>query len=420
MPRRSILSALDRDKLVALPEDDDELIERYAFTELDDSLIRQRRGDANRLGFAVQLCLLRYPGFPLGTDMPVSVPLFHWVARQLQVDAASWVDYGLRADTRRDHLRELRSYLNLSPFGLSDFRSVVHDLTELGLQTDTGLVLARRALEIVRERHVILPAVTVIDRMCAIAVTRANRQIHRTLVSKLTEQHRQRLDGLLELKPESDITWMVWLRQSPQRPNSRFVNEHIDRLKALIAVGLPDGIGRHIHQNRLLKMAREGGRMTPKDLRRFEDERRYATLVAVIIECMATVTDELIELHDRIMVRIFSVAKNKHQEQFHQQGKSINDKVRLYSQIGQALLSAKKAGSDPMQPSSLSFPGMISPTASPRRRSWPSPSPSTICTSLVTNSACCVAILQHSWTSFHCVRLRPRKACSMPSSCCAP
>ena len=93
MPRRSILSVLDRDKLVALPKDDDELIERYAFTELDDSLIRQRRGDTNRLGFAVQLCLLRYPGFALGTDMPVSVPLFQWVARQLRVDAASWADY---------------------------------------------------------------------------------------------------------------------------------------------------------------------------------------------------------------------------------------------------------------------------------------------------------------------------------------
>ncbi|WP_407224976.1 DUF4158 domain-containing protein [Enterobacter kobei] len=46
----------------------DDLIRYYTFNDSDLSLIRQRRGDANRLGFAVQLCLLRYPGYALGTD----------------------------------------------------------------------------------------------------------------------------------------------------------------------------------------------------------------------------------------------------------------------------------------------------------------------------------------------------------------
>ena len=34
------------------------------------------------------------------------------------------------------------------------------------------------------------------------------------------------------------------------------------------------------------------------------------------IEGMATVTDELFDLHERIMFKMFSAAKNKHQEQF--------------------------------------------------------------------------------------------------------
>ena len=52
-------------------------------------------------------------------------------------------------------------------------------------------------------------------------------------------------------------------------------------------------------------------------------------------------------LHDRILVKLFSGAKHKHQQQFQKQGKAINDKVRLYSKIGQALLEAKENGSDP-------------------------------------------------------------------------
>lgn len=45
------------------------------------------------------------------------------------------------------------------------------------------------------------------------------------------------------------------LRQPPLKPNSRYMLEHIDRLKTFQAFALPEIIGRHIHQNRLLKMA---------------------------------------------------------------------------------------------------------------------------------------------------------------------
>src|SRR3546814_9584875 len=49
-------------------ESQDDLIRYYTFNDSDLSLIRQRRGDANRLGFAVQLCLLRYPGYALRSE----------------------------------------------------------------------------------------------------------------------------------------------------------------------------------------------------------------------------------------------------------------------------------------------------------------------------------------------------------------
>jgi hypothetical protein len=50
MPRRAILSANDQAGLLALPDNQDGLICYYTFNEQDFSFIRQRRGDANRLG----------------------------------------------------------------------------------------------------------------------------------------------------------------------------------------------------------------------------------------------------------------------------------------------------------------------------------------------------------------------------------
>lgn len=127
MPRRLILSATERDTLLALPESQDDLIRYYTFNDSDLSLIRQRRGDANRLGFAVQLCLLRYPGYALGTDSELPEPVILWVAKQVQAEPASWAKYGERDVTRREHAQELRTYLQLAPFGLSDFRALVRE-----------------------------------------------------------------------------------------------------------------------------------------------------------------------------------------------------------------------------------------------------------------------------------------------------
>ncbi len=347
MPRRSILSATERETLLALPNTKDELIRLYTFNDADLSRIRQHRGAANRLGFVVQLCYMRYPGIALTADAEPDAPLLCMVADQLKLSANIWNDYGQRAETRREHLLELQSAYNFQSFTtLNHYRTAVHSLDDLAGQTDKGIVLARELAEGLRRKGVLLPAVGVMERICAEAITRANRRIHAAFTDTLTSVHRLRLDELLKRKEGSKATWLAWLRQSPAKPNSRHMLEHIERLKAWQALDLSSGIERQVHQNRLLKIAREGGQMTPADLAKFEPQRRYATLVALTIEGMATVTDEIIDLHDRIIGKLFNVAKNKHQQQFQASGKAINDKVRMYGRIGQALIDAKQSGGD--------------------------------------------------------------------------
>lgn len=89
MPRRRLLTPSERASLLAFPTSDDELIRYYTFTESDLSAIRQRRGNQNRLGFAVQLCYLRYPGIALPTEGEPPSAFLSFVARQLDVIAVS-------------------------------------------------------------------------------------------------------------------------------------------------------------------------------------------------------------------------------------------------------------------------------------------------------------------------------------------
>jgi hypothetical protein len=349
MPRRSILSAAERESLLAPPDDPDSLIRHYTFSETDLSVVRQRRGAANRLGFAVLLCYMRYPGVILGAGERPFAPLLDLVARQLQISPERWAEYGGRDQTRRGHLAELQAVFGFRSFTMRHYRSAVNDLDDLAWQTDKGVVLACSLVANLRRQSILLPSIKVIERICAEATTRTTRRIHAALTEALTPQQRCQLDALLNLRESSKISTLVWLRQSPRAPNAKHMLVHIERLGAIKALELPVAVERAIHQNRLLKLAREGGQMTAQHVRELEPTRRHATLVAVVLEAKATVIDEIVDLNDRIIGTLFNRARRHHEQQFQESGKAINEKVRLFYRVGQALLEAKRNGGDPYQ-----------------------------------------------------------------------
>lgn len=139
MALRSLLTPAERSQILAIPTGEEDLATRYTLSDGDMSLIRQRRGDANRLGFAVQVCLLRYPGIALAEDTEVPAELVSWLASRLDILAGSWGEYGIREETRQEHGREIRAYLGMSPFGITDFRQIVEHVGGVAAQTDKGV-----------------------------------------------------------------------------------------------------------------------------------------------------------------------------------------------------------------------------------------------------------------------------------------
>ncbi len=158
MPRRSILSSTERESLIALPDTEEDLIRHYTFSETDLSIIGQRRSRANRPGFAVQLCYMRYPGVMLAVDEEPFGPMLRLVAEQLKVPPESWADYGRRAETRREHLLELQSIFDFHTFTTQHHRAAVQSLDELAWQNDKGIVLAMALVEGLRRKSVLLPS----------------------------------------------------------------------------------------------------------------------------------------------------------------------------------------------------------------------------------------------------------------------
>ena len=77
-----------------------------------------------------------------------------------------------------------------------------------------------------------------------------------------------------------------------------------------------------------------------------EPLRRYATLIALVLELMATLTDEALNMFEHLIGSMFKKTERAHADEFHNSGKAINEKVRLYARIGEALIEARAIGGD--------------------------------------------------------------------------
>lgn len=62
---------------------------------------------------------------------------------------------------------------------------------------------------------------------------------------------------------------------------------------------------------------------------------------------MTMLTDEVLEMHERFLGQKFKKAERKHIGRFQENGKAINDALKLYATLGRALINAKTGNSDP-------------------------------------------------------------------------
>jgi len=85
-----------------------ELATHYTLSLHDLEVIKRRRRDYNRLGFAVQLCLFRFPGWTLSDIKEIPKSVLWFIADQIKVDPLEFQSYAGREQTKHEHIDEIR------------------------------------------------------------------------------------------------------------------------------------------------------------------------------------------------------------------------------------------------------------------------------------------------------------------------
>ena len=344
MPRRVTLTDRQRDALLRLPTSQADLLKHYTLSDEDLGHIRQRRRAHNRFGFALQLCVLRYPGRVLARGELIPAEVIEFIGTQLGFHADDLVEYATREETRHEHLSELRALYGFRTFSGRSARDLKEWLFREAEMAVSNEDVAIRFVAECRRTRTVFPATSTIERLCATAMVDAERRIAARIASRLSQQTQEQLLGLLEDTFDDRVTRFVWLRQFEPGSNSLSANRLLDRIEYLQRVDLPGDLLAGVPAHRVTRLRRQGERYYADGMRDLPEDKRLAILAVCASEWQAMLADAVVETHDRIVGRLYRASERICQAKVADEANAVRDTLKSFAEIGGALVDAQDDG----------------------------------------------------------------------------
>ena len=315
-----------------------DLITFFTLTQEDRKIIGERIGDTNRLGFALQLCALRYLGFLPDSLADAPVSSITYLARQLAVSPESLTGYGRRARTRTDHGIEAGRHLGFHRFTEAHRQDTKTWLCDRALEHDRPTTLLRLVCERLHSRKIIRPGITELERMISAARQEAERRTWHCAERLLTQARRLELDQLLIVAPGRHLTQLTWFRTGAVSASPDEILRALEKIKLLRDFGVPGWDLRDFNPNRLKSLARTGRTATNQMLQRMPPQRRYPILLAFLHQMLMDTIDETLDLYDRCLHEVSARAKRELDELRKSTARATNEKVKFFETVGRIVL----------------------------------------------------------------------------------
>ncbi|MBW0000288.1 MAG: DUF4158 domain-containing protein [Verrucomicrobia bacterium] len=195
----------------------DQLARYFHLDDADRALIHAHRGDHNRLGFAVQLCMARFPGTFLETPSETPKGVIAFVGQQLGIrELTAFTEY-CDGRTRKAHVSEIRRRYGFCDFsdrsGRFRLQRWLYALCWTG--TDRPGVLFDRAVAWLITHKILLPGVTVLERLVARIRRRTHERVWGLLTQALAAETTIKLEALLRIPDGGHASVSDHLRKGP-------------------------------------------------------------------------------------------------------------------------------------------------------------------------------------------------------------
>ena len=285
-------------------------LDRYFhLDDADRRLVRARRGDHNRLGFAVQLSTVRFLGTFLLNPIEVPPNVVDYLAQQLEVNSTSGLSVYLeRENTRWEHtdiIQQRYGYQNFSAQP-EHWRFIRWLYARAWVGTEGPSVLFDIATAQLLEQKILLPGVSVLERLVASVRERVAHRVWKLLSRLPSDEQCQRLDAILKVDADVRQTVLDQLRRSPTRHSAPALVAALHRLNRIRAIGVSDLVLPNVPPSRLKVLSRAAFTSRAQTIQRMPTARRMATLLAFVHDVEATAQDDALTVLELLTKELLS------------------------------------------------------------------------------------------------------------------
>jgi TnpA family transposase len=335
------LSQADHDQLNRFPQEvsQEDLNSFFFLSSADHQEMDPIRGDYNRLGFALQLGCLRYLGFFPDDLLQIPQMVVQYIAQQLAVVPELLAFYGKRTSTQRQHQRKIQQLAGYRRATIADIAELEQWLLQRALEHDKPTLLFTMACEFLKQNKIIRIGTTRLAHKVSKARHTAQNTIYRSLKSLLTKDCCLFLDNLLKVDNDWGRTPLSWLQRTPTGDNPKQILETLDKIAFLQKHEVNQWNLNRLNPNRVNHLAKIGARATNQYLQRANEAKRYPILVAFLKQSLYNFTDDLIEMVDQRVWKLYGEAKRNFEQDRLKATETISEKLQTLYDLGQILLN---------------------------------------------------------------------------------
>lgn len=325
-----------------------QLRDYYTLSEMDKKIIFERRTKPNQLGYAVQLCLLRYPGFVPKDLLTIPLDIVDFISGQLQTQSLELLNFLDRPTSVREHRQEIKvrfGFVKYSNGFEPELLDLLSDHAEDSRSIQDMLFLLFRYL---REKKIIAPAISVLESLIWIAREKADKQAQKKILKLLTKEQIDQLQKLLYAHETKGLTNLGWLKTATKRANPKTFQTVDKKLNFLqqfffIPSDLPLS---PLKQKEYVSLALT---YEASSLRELNHNKRAAILVCFVNYKRKQLTDDAIQIHLSLMAQNIKHSKKKLEEVIKKKKKAFKTNVQRFVEIGELLIQAKEERLDPFE-----------------------------------------------------------------------
>lgn len=283
---------------------DEQLAHYFYLSQTDLEWIDKRRRPHNRLGFALQLCTLRFLGTFLTNPIDVPSNVLVYLARQLKIaDLACISQYMEREETHWEHADEIQKRLDYKDFHSYPgyFRLVRWLYSKVWLNDERPSVLFDLATSRLIHQKILLPGASVLARLVARIQSRASLGIYRELIKDLTDDQQKALLSLIEIPANERLSILDNLRRAPTHVSSVSLKRALERIKTLRDLEVGQIKTPSVPLSRKIKLAELAAGLKAQSIAQMNRSKQLATLLCFTQHYQAVAVDESLEVFDLLI-----------------------------------------------------------------------------------------------------------------------